>query len=157
MKLSKRLKKYAIAAVVLYPFSIGGIRQVIMDLWPRLKAEEAQRVLAEEKAKLGIKSNVALQIGHYSMFWNKSYGGFCGSNDQGFVIVTYESNLNRILLRHELEHVADGECLPRLGATIDDTITMVKVAKPRAIGDGIKFKYTKELKADIYALTGLRF
>lgn len=165
MRIPKKLKKYALwmcLTIAPYPYYVGIINTEILDRTPKIQTtEEAYNILEEEKANLGIRDKFILQISEGDELHRIGARGFCGVNEDGYVIGSNKSDLSRLLLRHELYHYfRAGGCAYKVGKTIEDSIQIKGAARENLpiwhIGPKLIFYYVDEPRAVIYSITGLK-
>ena len=164
MRIPKNLRKYTLWLLIAsapFPIYSALFFSAIQDISPKIKTiEEAHEVLGEEKSKLGIEDKVAIIINDEDKLKKIKIGGFCGRNDEGYVIGADMSNLSRFLLKHELYHLFRDGC-PKFRPTIEHFVEDAKIkangeSSIRNLAPNLKFYYFEEPRANIYALTGLR-
>ncbi len=164
MRIPQILRKYVLWLLIVsvpYPLYNMVISNIIQDISPKIKTVEAAYVvLNEEKSKLGIKDKIVLQVSEDNKLKKVGVEGFCGRGNEGYVVGANMSELNRILIRHELYHLFRDGC-DKFRPTIDDflkeTIEAKKDLHIRNIIPNLKYYYLEEPRANLYAWTGLRF
>jgi len=160
MWIPKSLRKYALGLLIVsapYPLYNTVIFSEVQRAAPKIQTiEEAYGVLNEEKSKIGIEDKVALVINDEDKLKKINIGGFCGRNDEGYVIGADMSNLSRFLIRHELYHIFRDGC-PKFRPTIERFVEdYTREVSIRNLASNLKFYYFQEQRANIYALTGLK-
>ena len=128
--------------------------------------EEAYQVLEEEKTELGINSKVGIQISEDDELKRRTHiQAIARHNNEGPVIITNRSDLTRILIRHELYHIARDGGRDEAGNTLEESIYILErevrnlPSRPlfALMVDWRQWKQAySEFRADVYALAGLR-
>lgn len=166
----KGVMKIGILATLLtsltYPLIVNTATKPIRYLWPNAKnSTEVREIIEEEKRKLGLTQSIELRIYEKDELKRFDVGGYIGKNPngEGLILGANASKLDRILIRHELYHVANGDLseeLFELGETKKEDMENIrlfregKTARPNQV---LNYWFNQEPSADIYSITGFRF
>ena len=162
MKTSKLMKKLAIWGIVytspLWPIWLSIPQEIVRTMWPKIESiQEAQKIIDEEKIKLGINNPVELRIYDKGELREIHSAGYCAknTNSDGFVIGANKRDLTRILIRHELYHLKrDIAVIAESKSTKQEDIRFLK--KQDEDGFNPKYFYLMEPRANLYSISGIK-
>ncbi|MFA6460801.1 MAG: hypothetical protein WCV90_00910 [Candidatus Woesearchaeota archaeon] len=160
MTLTSKIAEWMIRAVlIINPLTIQCSAKAVDYFSPIITQIEAEHVLTEEKEKLGMKLPVVFQLGELP----EGYRAFCGihpDKEEG-IIVANPTDISRILIRHELYHLAEKHYQPgkagKVGRNIEDTLGLFKKGGYLPNPDWTqKLILYYEPAAYLYSITGIR-
>lgn len=161
MKFKKLIGKIAKLCLIvtspMWPLWIAAPTELIETLYPNVKTtQEAHKILEQEKKKLGMTDQVRLRIYEKDELRELYINGYSGKkhDGSGFIIASNMSDLDRILIRHELYHIHKdkvGHAFETKQADLD-----YKKSSKRSLGYVSKYFYMLEPRANIYSVTGIR-
>ena len=158
--IAKKVTKWGIVLTSpLWPLWISAPTELVEAIYPEVKnRQEAYQILEEEKQKLGILKLVDLRIydnNELKEVYIKGYSGISQDGD-GFTIGANISDLDRILLRHELYHIYRGDWTRRVGNSKEDDLGYFMPRKENPSLGHPKYFYLMEPRANIYSVTGIK-
>jgi len=142
----------------LYPFWVKAPASFVKVVWPNIESrEEADRILEEEKRALGIGEDVSLRIYEDDGLRETGVLGYSALDPkgEGYVIGVNRSDLDRLLLRHELYHIHKGDVTASAGRSKEEDLELLK--RKNDINACCKYYFLQEPRAELYSFTGVRF
>ena len=121
------------------------------------------QIIKEESKKLGLDAKFELRIYENDELSSINVNGYSGKNrDGGFVIGSNKSNLDRILIRHELYHIARGDLKDDESAYAGKSKTEDMKLLTQQYGESfdgataLNYLYFKESAVNLYSWSGIK-
>jgi hypothetical protein len=135
------------------PSAVSGLAKTV---WPNADSmAEAHKILEEEKENIGIDDDMVLRVyenDELSEVGSNGYSAF-GPDGKGYVIGVNKSSLDRILIRHELAHIKNGDVTKRAGMDKDEDLDLLR--EQRGYNpDALEYHLSQEPRAVLYSVSG---
>ena len=164
-KIAKRIATALLVTLpMLYPVYPALVQKSISMTWPNASThQEAYSILSQEKKKLDIDEPITLRIYENDELKEVNVNAYSAlKKSGGYVIGINKSSLDRIILRHELTHIKNGDYKSIKGKQVyagdskEEDIAILKEQRESGDFPLASYCYYMEPIADFYSFSGIR-